>query len=221
MASNDFRVKNGLVINTDLIYATAGSGRIGINNTSPTANLHLTGTANVSGLVEFNLVDGGYGFESNSEIIVSEKVLKLENIQTVTPMVRATQQITKFNSTGGTISGDVSITTKLTLNTSSVLTSTAYTTSSTSQVAIDTFATTSYRATKYLAQMTSGSSYHMIELNLIHDGTTVWLAQYGEVFTGSSLGTFDANILTGNVQLLFTPTNSATTVKLMRTNIVV
>ena len=61
----------------------------------------------------------------------------------------------------------------------------------------------------------------MIELNLIHDGTTVWLAQYGEVFTGSSLGTFDANISAGNVQLLFTPTNSSTTVKLMRTNIVV
>ena len=61
----------------------------------------------------------------------------------------------------------------------------------------------------------------MIELNLIHDGTTVWLAQYGEVYTSSSLGTFDANISGGNVQLLFTPTNSTTTVKLMRTNIVV
>ena len=53
------------------------------------------------------------------------------------------------------------------------------------------------------------------------DGTTVWLAQFGEIYTGSSLGTFDASIVTGNVNLLFTPTNSSTTVKLMRRSIVV
>jgi hypothetical protein len=69
--------------------------------------------------------------------------------------------------------------------------------------------------------MTSGSSYHLIELNVLHDGTTPYVAQYGEIFTGSSLGSFDASITTGNLSLLFTPTNASTTVKLMRTNIVV
>ena len=61
--------------------------------------------------------------------------------------------------------------------------------------------------------MTSGSAYHMIELSLIHDGTTVYLAQYAEVKTGASLGTFDASITTGTLSVLFTPTNAVTVVK--------
>ena len=107
------------------------------------------------------------------------------------------------------------------LNTSAFYTSTAYTTSSTSQVTIDSFATTTYRSAKYEVQMTSGTSYHVIELRVLHDGANPLLAQYGEIFTGSTLGTFDVSITAGNLNLLFTPTNSATTVKLIRTNIVV
>ena len=49
MASTDFTVRNGLVVNTNLVYAVGG--RVGINNTAPTSNLHVTGTANVSGNV--------------------------------------------------------------------------------------------------------------------------------------------------------------------------
>jgi hypothetical protein len=67
--------------------------------------------------------------------------------------------------------------------------------------------------------MTSGSAYHMLELSLIHDGTTVYLTQYGEVKTGSSLGTFDATISTGTLSLLFTPANSVTTAKVLITTI--
>ena len=111
--------------------------------------------------------------------------------------------------------------TSVTINTSAFYTSTAYTTSSTSQVTVDSFATTTYRSAKYEVQMTSGTSYHVIELRVVHDGVNPLLAQYGEIFTGSSLGTFDVSITTGNLNLLFTPTNSATTVKLIRTNIVV
>lgn len=60
MASTDFTVRNGLVVNTGLIYAVGG--RVGINNTAPTSNLHVTGTANVSGNVVFGAncrVNGG------------------------------------------------------------------------------------------------------------------------------------------------------------------
>jgi len=56
---------------------------------------------------------------------------------------------------------------------------------------------------------------------MVHDGTTVSLVQYGEVFTGSSLGTFDASITTGTVNLLLTPANSVTVAKLIRRSIVV
>ena len=94
-----------------------------------------------------------------------------------------------------------------------MLESTTITTASTSQTTLDTFATATYRSAKYLVQMTSGSEYHMIELNLIHDGTTVFLSQYGEVKTGSSLGSLDASITSGTLSVLITPTNATTTVK--------
>jgi hypothetical protein len=120
---------------------------------------------------------------------------------------------TKFDSTGGTVSGNISVTGIVTINTHAVLESTTITTASISQTTLDTFATATYRSAKYLVQMTSGSAYHMIELSLIHDGTTVHLSQYGEVKTGSSLGSFDASISSGTLSVLFTPTNAITTVK--------
>ena len=101
----------------------------------------------------------------------------------------------------------------VTINTHAVLESTTITTASISQTTLDTFPTATYRSAKYLVQMTSGSAYHMIELSLIHDGTTVHLSQYGEVKTGSSLGSFDASISTGTLSVLFTPTNAITTVR--------
>ena len=123
--------------------------------------------------------------------------------------------------TGAVTATSLKSNTSVTVNTSAFYTSTAYTTSSVSQVTVDSFPTATYRSAKYFVQMTSSTSYHVIELNVLHDGTNPLLAQYGEIFTGSSLGTFDVSITTGNLNLLFTPTNSATTVKLVRTNIVV
>jgi hypothetical protein len=67
--------------------------------------------------------------------------------------------------------------------------------------------------------MTSGSSYHVIELSLVHNGTTVYLSQYGEIFTGTSLGTFDASITGSTLSLFLTAANATTTVKLIRDTI--
>ena len=99
--------------------------------------------------------------------------------------------------------------------------STTFLTSGVSEVAVDTFASATYRSAKYFVQMTSGSAYHVIELNLVHDGSIVYLVQYAENKSGASLGTFDADINSGNVRLLLTPANSSTTVKLHRITIAV
>ena len=99
--------------------------------------------------------------------------------------------------------------------------SNTFTTVSTSQVVIDTFSASVYRSAKYQVQVTSGPRYHIIELNLVHDGTTVFLAQYGEVLTGSSLGTFDADISGGNVRLLFTGVNAVSTINIFKTTLVI
>jgi hypothetical protein len=96
-------------------------------------------------------------------------------------------------------------------------TSNTFTTASTAQVSIDAWPTSTYRSAKYFVQITSGIEYHIIELNLVHNGTTVFLAQYGEVITNASLGTFDADISGDTIRLLFTGTNAVSTVRVLRT----
>lgn len=96
-----------------------------------------------------------------------------------------------------------------------------YTTSSTSQTVVDTTPIATYRTVKYIVQITSGSSYQSEEITVMHNGTTPSIIEYGVIFTGSSLGYFDADINTGsgNLELLFTPVNSSTTLKFVKTTI--
>ena len=70
-----------------------------------------------------------------------------------------------------------------------------------------------YRSAKYWVQATSGSTYQSTEILLIHDGTTVYKTEYATVYTGAVLATFDADINSGNLRLLCTPTNAVTTFK--------
>ena len=59
MADKDFVVRNGIVVNSSLIYATGG--QVGINTTSLNSTLTVSGTANVSGNVALanNLIVAG------------------------------------------------------------------------------------------------------------------------------------------------------------------
>ena len=93
--------------------------------------------------------------------------------------------------------------------------STSFTATTANQVA-DTFPAQSYRTAKYLVQMTSGSNYHATEVLLIHDGTTVYMTEFGTIFSNASLGTIDGDINSGSVRLLVTPANANTTIKIQR-----
>ncbi len=83
-------------------------------------------------------------------------------------------------------------------------------TTATTQVAIDTFAAATFRSARYTIQVTNStdSTYHITEVLLIHDGTTPQIIEYGTIFTGSAEATFDADISSGNVRLLATPTTT-------------
>ena len=109
----------------------------------------------------------------------------------------------------------------LTINTNAVYESYTSTTSTTSQFALDTFSTSTYRSAKYLVQISSGSAYELIELSLIHDGTNVYLSQYGNIKSGNTLGVFDSTISTGVLSLLATPNNAITTFRAVATLITV
>ena len=93
--------------------------------------------------------------------------------------------------------------------------STSFSATTANQVA-DTFPAQSYRTAKYLVQMTSGSNFHATEVLLIHDGTTVYMTEFGTIFSNASLGTIDGDINSGSVRLLVTPANVSTQVKIQR-----
>ena len=117
-------------------------------------------------------------------------------------------------STSGTLIGS-SLTSNniVTVNTHSVYEATAVTTGNTAQFTLDSFSTTAFRSAKYLVQVTSGSSYELLEMTLIHDGTTVYLSQYGNIKTGATLAVFDASISAGTLSVVATPNNAITTFK--------
>ena len=90
--------------------------------------------------------------------------------------------------------------------------------SSTSATTIATHAIATYRSVKYNVQVTQGSNYHSTEINVLHDGTTAYITEYGTIFSGSSLATFDASISSGNLVLQVTMgSSSSATIKVMST----
>jgi hypothetical protein len=81
---------------------------------------------------------------------------------------------------------------------------TATTVASTNATIIASHAAGTYRTVKYLVQCTQGTDYHSTEINLIHNGTTVYTTEYGTLFDNAVLGTFDATITSGNILLKIT-----------------
>jgi len=77
------------------------------------------------------------------------------------------------------------------------------------QVLLSVSATT-YRAIIAEISILSSTSYHVLEVMVIHDGTSASHTQFGDIFTGASLTTINSDVSGGNVRLLVTPTNAVT-----------
>ena len=83
---------------------------------------------------------------------------------------------------------------------------------STAQASIDTFDAETYSAATYQVQVKRGSDYHTSSINLVHAGGSVYISEFGTIKTGASLASFDADLNSGNIRLLATPTSSDSTV---------
>lgn len=130
-------------------------------------------------------------------------------------------QISSFvRKTGDTMSGNLSVP-NITVGANTQISSNVQTTSTATQVTIDSFSKTAYRSAKYEVQVTSGTDYHVIELRVMHDGTTAYMAQYGEMYTNVPLGSFDAEISGDDFNLLFVPVNNINTIKLTKNAITI
>ena len=99
---------------------------------------------------------------------------------------------------------------------------TSATAASATAIAVDTFSTTTYRSAKYLIQVSNGTpTYQVSELLLIHDGTTVYVTEYGTISSGAVIATFDAAIAATTLTLTMTPVTGTCTAKVIRTSVVV
>jgi hypothetical protein len=83
----------------------------------------------------------------------------------------------------------------------------------------DINSSTTYRTVKYIVSITSGTSYQSCELLVCHNGTTAKVTEYANIYTGSALSTFDADLSGGSIRLLVTPVNAITTYKILKTMI--
>ena len=90
---------------------------------------------------------------------------------------------------------------------------------------VNSFAAASFTTAKLLVQVKQGSRIHSTELMLVHDGTDVYMTEYGTVYSSDIIVTFDAIVTGGNVEVRLTKTaasvtaNALATVKVTRTAI--
>jgi hypothetical protein len=97
---------------------------------------------------------------------------------------------------------------------------TSNTISSTSTQNLDVFNADTYRTARYTIQIVDGSSIHVTEMTIFHDGTNVYMNEYGISTNNGQLGSFGAQLSGGNVTLMFTPTAaSSMVIKLVRIGI--
>ena len=88
------------------------------------------------------------------------------------------------------------------------------TTNSTSPAVVMSISASTYRSVHYQVQVTEGSNYNMTTINVIHDGTTTYMSEYGTINQPIGIATFSSDISGGALRLLGHPAfTSSTTFK--------
>ena len=92
--------------------------------------------------------------------------------------------------------------------------------SSTSATTVATHAIATFRSVNYKVQVTQGTDYYQSEINVIHDGSTAYITEFGIINTDpSNFGaTFSATISSGNLLLqVAMGSNASATIKVLST----
>jgi hypothetical protein len=82
---------------------------------------------------------------------------------------------------------------------------------SNTQVAIDSFSTSSFRSASYTIQISDGTDFHMTRVLVFWKGSNAYITEYGTIYSGSALTTLDADVSGGNVRLLATNASASGT----------
>lgn len=71
----------------------------------------------------------------------------------------------------------------------------------TAATTVSSFSTSIFRSATYQVQVTQGSKYLSTSISVLHDGTTVFINEYGTVYNHSLIASFDASISAGQLRL--------------------
>ena len=94
------------------------------------------------------------------------------------------------------------------------------TTNSTNQATVISVSASIYRSVNYQIQVSEGSNFNMTTINVIHDGSTTYMTEYGTINQPVGIATFSSDINSGALRLLGYPsTTSPTTFKVIFTAI--
>lgn len=94
------------------------------------------------------------------------------------------------------------------------------TTTSTSPATVMSISASTYRSVSYQVQITEGTNYNMTTINVIHDGTTTYMSEYGTINQPIGIATFSSDISGGSLRLIGHPAfASSTTFKVVFTAI--
>ena len=183
-------------------YGQANTAQITSQNAYAAAN-----TANTNALNAYDAANTAYIHATDAYDRANTKVSKSGDTMT--------GGLTITTSGTGLSVGNASVTFLLKVGSLNVTTNTV-TTASSGQVVLDKFPATDLASVKYFIQVSSGVNYHTTEMVLVQDATNVWISEYGSIQTGPSLGTFSADISSGDVRLLFTAVNATNTIRSVR-----
>tara|TARA_A100001201_G_scaffold73382_1_gene66797 strand:+ start:204 stop:2108 length:1905 start_codon:yes stop_codon:yes gene_type:complete len=85
------------------------------------------------------------------------------------------------------------------------------TTTSTNTAVVMSISATTYRSVNYQVQVTRGTNYNMTSINVIHDGTTTYMSEYGTINQPVGVATFSSDISNGSLRLLGHPSSASET----------
>lgn len=94
-----------------------------------------------------------------------------------------------------------------------------YTSSNTDQQTILNINSSTSNTFVFHVKSYSGTDSQLVSLNVIVEGSSAYLTEYGEIRTGLQLSTYDVSVSNNNVQLNATPTNSVTDFTVVRINL--
>ena len=84
-------------------------------------------------------------------------------------------------------------------------------------ITFTSFVKADFSTAKLLVQVKQGTSVHATELLLVHDGTNVYMTEYGTVYNSDILVTFDAIVSGSNIVVQATNTSASVTANALTT----